>query len=153
MIKALVKPLAKCGRLDLDADINLIGAVGTLRKRWALEEAERAWALSEGDPRRPGVFHSGDAVVFTACFLQSVNAALDIASVFTVQECSCELCALGDYVCTTEWLAAYDSWRHLHKANIRHKGALHANDLPPGMWKPIVMPRIAPVAPPAKCRR
>jgi len=117
-------------------------------ERWEAEEAAR-------DPRRPGVYNPGDRVRYSARFVQG-HGLTELTAEFVIQECSCDLCALGEHVCTTEWLASYDTWRHLHRDNIRHKGMLTADDLPPGMWRPIVMPRIAPVAPVkplAKCRR
>lgn len=119
-------------------------------EQWEAEEAAR-------DPRRPGVYNPGDRVRYSARFVQGAGGGVtELVAEWVIQECSCELCALGEHVCTTEWSAGYDTWRHLHRANIRHKGMLTVDDLPPGMFRPITMPRIAPVAPLrplAKCRR
>lgn len=120
-------------RARVDADIELIGAAATAKKRWALEESERVWAAqAEADPRRPDVFNPGDRVVYTAKFLQLFNGYRDIATVWTIQQCACELCELGNHVCTTEWSAGYDTFRHLSRAAIRHKGALHVDDVADG---------------------
>ena len=150
-----LKPLAKCQvqipgleppdpmreyRARVESDVALIGAIGTLQKQWRLDEAEEAWAATQTDTRRPGVFCPGDAVVFTGEFLRTCNCLRDIAQVFTLQECSCELCALGRHVCVTEWLAEYGVFRHVNRAVIRHKGALHVDELAPSAL-PIVIPR------------
>lgn len=118
-------------RARVEADIAVIGAIGPLAKQWRLDEAEEAWAASQTDTRRPGVFGPGDAVVFTGEFLRTCNCLRDIATVFTVQECSCELCALGHHVCVTQWLPDYGFFRHVNRAVIRHKGALHVDELAP----------------------
>lgn len=142
-----MKPLAKCQpvlpgleppdpmheyRRRVEADIATIGALGTLQKQWRLDEAEEAWAADQADTRRPGIFQPGDAVVFTGEFLRVCNCLRDIASTFTIQECACALCALGHHVCVTEWLPEYGVFRHIHRAMIRHRGALHVDELAPG---------------------
>ena len=139
-----LRPLAKCQpslpgleppdpmrayRARVEADIGAIGAIGTLQKQWRLDEAEEAWAASQTDTREPGVYNPGDAVVFTGEFLRVVNCLRDIATVFVIQECSCELCALGHHVCVTQWLEEYGVFRHLNRAVIRHRGALHVDEL------------------------
>lgn len=127
-------------RARVEADIFVVGAIATLAKRWRLNEAEEAWAASQTDTRRPGIYEPGDAVVFTGEWLRTCNCLRDIATVFTIQECSCKLCALGRHVCVTQWLAEYGVFRHVNKAVIRHKGALHIDELAPSAL-PIVIPR------------
>ena len=113
----------------VDAVASAAGAAATIRKGQRLAELE-AYEASEAanDHRRKGVFAAGDVVVFTAQHLWAALCGLqaaDIAAEWTVQECSCELCALGNHVCTTEWSEWFEGrggWRHLAKASIRHRG-------------------------------
>jgi hypothetical protein len=122
----------------VDVLAGIAGAGGTLLRRWALEEAERAWAAEPG-PRRVAGFVAGDTVVYTARFLQLACAQLepaDIARVWTVQACGCDLCALGRHLCTTEWLQAEGAFRHLARAHLRHQGVVGTDDLAVVGWVP-----------------
>ena len=138
-------------RRRIDADIATIGAAATLMRLERIREDEaisRAEAVS--DPRRPGVFAPGDVVVFRARFIMAACAglrAVKLASEWTVQECACELCEYGEHVCTTEWHAGYDCFRHLARAHIRHRGSLEVDDIPVGLSRMVSIPRVVPVTP------
>lgn len=130
----------------VDETARRLGAIATERKRAALAELELFEALeAEQDPRRPGIYAPGDVVVLTAKFLWSAQAGLEAADVvreWTVQECRCQLCQRGQHVCTTEPIAANDgSWRHLARANIRHRGRW-VDDTPVGLQRQLSIPRI-----------
>lgn len=143
-----LKPIAKV----VDRDFPFIAAYATMRKRWALAELEATESReSASDARRPGVFHEGDEIVFTAKFLLVTNSGFDIAKVFTVQACACELCSTGRFVCTTEWLAEDAAFRHLNRASIRHRG-VWTDDLPP-ITPPLPIPRVPGLRRARKYRR
>lgn len=143
--------LARTYRRRIDADIATIGAAATLLRLERIREDEAiSRAEAEADPRRPGMFAPGDVVVFRARFVMAACAglrAVKLASEWTVQECACELCEYGEHVCTTEWNAGYDSFRHLARAHIRHRGSLEVDECPLGLSKLINIPSMAPVAP------
>jgi hypothetical protein len=140
-----VKPLAKVKPTTIGELVDRVMELGARVRNDAREQTLLeldAEAAADTDPRRPGVFAPGDRVVFTARFLYMTHAYRDISTVFTIQACACALCAFGEHVCTTEWLAGYDTFRHVHRSAIRHHGALHADDLPPTAT-PISIPRAA----------
>jgi hypothetical protein len=144
--KSIEERLEELARIEyrkkVDADIYTIGAVGTLKKQWELEEAEKLWAEeAAADTRRPGIFNAGDRVEFTAKHIQQTSAGLGQSKVFTIQECSCDLCALGNHVCTTDMASFYPGFRHIHKSVIRHRGSMHVDDVPMGLQKLVSIPR------------
>lgn len=132
----------------VDAEVRFIGAVATMRKRAELAELEAYEAReAANEQRRPGVYRPGDVVVFTAKYLWSAQAGLqaaDVVTEWTVQECTCELCLLGQHVCTTQWLADRDGWRHLARAHIRHRGHW-TDDCPMGLQPLVSIPRLGNV--------
>lgn len=138
-------------RRRIDADIATIGAAATLMRRMRIAEDEAISAAdAASDPRRPGIFAPGDVVVLRARFILAACAGLHaekLTSEWTVQECACELCQLGEHVCTTQWAAQYDSFRHLARANIRHRGCLEVDEIPVGLSRMISVPRVAPHIP------
>ena len=143
-------------RRRIDADIATIGAAATLMRLERIREDEAiSRAEAEADPRRPGVFAPGDVVVFRARWVMAACAglrAVKLASEWTVQECACELCEYGEHVCTTEWHAGYDSFRHLARAHIRHRGSLEVDECPLGLSKLINIPSMAPLPESARAR-
>jgi hypothetical protein len=144
-------------RRRIDADIATIGAAATLMRRLRIAEDEAISATdAANDPRRPGIFAPGDVVVFRARFVMAACAglrAVKLASEWTVQECACELCRLGEHVCTTQWLGDVGDdgvggvFRHLARSNIRHRGSLEVDEIPVGLSRMISVPRVAPHIP------
>ncbi|HMF28148.1 MAG TPA: hypothetical protein VKE42_05215 [Candidatus Cybelea sp.] len=118
----------------VNAVIDCAARAANDRRRQELEQLERLErAEAERDPRRPGVFAPGDVITYAAKHLQLAYVGLvpidDAGIVFTVRACDCDLCALGEHVCTTDWLADYGCHRHVHRGVVRHHGAAHAETL------------------------
>jgi hypothetical protein len=100
--------------------------VATERKQAMLANLETLEAM-ERDDRKLGEYHPGDVIVLTARHLWFTRAGLDgpiaadIVREWTVQECRCDLCLSGRFVCTTA-RAYTGGWRHFARDSVRHRG-------------------------------
>jgi hypothetical protein len=99
----------------------------------ARNQAKADWiakcAAEEATWKPAGVFEVGDRVVMTgkALYAQRVGGA-DVAKVWTVTECGCELCQTGRLVPVDQWVDEI-GWRHIARTALRHHGQPTADDL------------------------
>ena len=79
-----------------------------------------------------GVFLPGDRVVMTGRALHAMGARVgaDVARVWIVRACGCDLCRNGRHVSTDQACAIGDGWRHIAIAALRHVGEPCADELP-----------------------
>lgn len=109
--------------------IAIVGPVGTLLKRWRTEAHRDHCEAQEATWKQAGVFAVGDRVVMTGqtLYAQRVGGA-DVARVWTVTDCGCELCQSGRLVPVDQWVDEI-GWRHIARTALRHYGQPTADDL------------------------
>lgn len=91
-------------------------------KKQALDRSRLAAFDADDRQRRHNyTFVPGDRVVFTGKALNSmgVQHGADVARVWSVLECACDLCRLGRHVCTDQALLDGSGWRHISCAALR----------------------------------
>ena len=132
-----MKPLANTRPLDRLVELlhDSLALAAGLRRRDALAELEADEAReSAEDSRRPGVYHPGDRVVYSARWLQLVYAQRAgfgpdaLVREWTIRRCRCVLCREERFVCTTERLSS-GHYQHLARGIVRHAGLVQVDDL------------------------
>lgn len=80
------------------------------------------------------VFLPGDRVVLTQSSARALGALRrnDVARVWTVRTCDCQLCRLGRHVCTDQACQDGTGWRHLACSSLRLEGQPTLDSVPPG---------------------
>ena len=116
-------------RVQVEPLIARVGPIGTLLKRWRTEHHAANCQAQEDTWKHAGVFAVGDRVVMTgrALYAQRVGGG-DVAKVWTVTDCGCELCQSGRLVAVDQWVDEI-GWRHITKAALRHAGQPTADEL------------------------
>ena len=116
-------------RAAVEPLIQLVGPIGTMLKRWQTEAHEADCQAQEATWKPAGVFAVGDRVVMIGRALYAQRAGgSDVAKVWTVTDCGCELCQSGRLVAVDQWVADI-GWRHIARVALRHAGQPTADEL------------------------
>lgn len=106
--------------------------LGAKRKAQNDQEHITAGDAQAANWKPVGVFEISDRVVMTgrALYSSGQRTGRDVARVWTVTECACDLCQTGRLVAVDQWVDEI-GWRHIAKVAVRHYGQPCVDDLSP----------------------